>query len=620
MARRRDPKSRPWQEKRTDRMVELLEDHLQEFRDEMAKTREVTLVPGQWAQLRAAPNEPEPHLRVELSPDGTLKVTSTFPDFDPDEYDLPNRKNAGIKPGKKGEIPRDNADFNAAKTVILRYWRVGRGNTRRAEPDSVEIQDAAWYIVRDFEQSQNPFSETGTQRRFAKAAASLVDQETWDTAKMAHQNVNAEAYNRFVNSKDAVNSLRRTNPGALTLALARDKGKEPVNHPGQMVTQARELLEKLDVDKRLWKKLATMPVESMKIISRRSNTTETMKATLRAAGEANLNGPPHPKNIARAIRLHRDASRTTPDRWYDYRGVPRPTPEQNRRQDENLITAMRLLMAAGEDTLNQNDHQMGLGNVKDYLVSQQARDEEIASTTWRGLKRRVDDWHAENFGNRQQVQQYQLQRTLRDEKTDWNSLLESFTCKNELEAVPLITADELREEGRKMSHCVGNYDRACVRGDTRIFGLRKDGERSATASIEFRNGRWVAAQAQGARNRPSAAATEAAREIARRYQKAWSEHTDRPRHRAFRIDPDTGKREEFDQAPRRNTDAFLDQGPLPDYPEPDDEQDALELPVLQPPEPQPRRQNRELLLQALNQARQQIPADPGNRQRNLGEV
>lgn len=50
--------------------------------------------------------------------------------------------------------------------------------------------------------------------------------------------------------------------------------------------------------------------------------------------------------------------------------------------------------------------------------------------------------------------------------------------------VELTTADELEEEGRRLSHCVGDYAYACVGGESRIFSVRNvAGEPCSTFEI-----------------------------------------------------------------------------------------------------------------------------------------
>jgi hypothetical protein len=56
------------------------------------------------------------------------------------------------------------------------------------------------------------------------------------------------------------------------------------------------------------------------------------------------------------------------------------------------------------------------------------------------------------------------------------------------EFVPIRSAAEIREEARVMSNCVKTYGYGLSAGDLRLFSVRKDGQRVATASLDFRPG------------------------------------------------------------------------------------------------------------------------------------
>ena len=49
---------------------------------------------------------------------------------------------------------------------------------------------------------------------------------------------------------------------------------------------------------------------------------------------------------------------------------------------------------------------------------------------------------------------------------------------------------EVREEGKKMHHCVGGYAASCARGEYLVFSLTK-GEEEATLGISVRDGKYT---------------------------------------------------------------------------------------------------------------------------------
>ncbi len=71
----------------------------------------------------------------------------------------------------------------------------------------------------------------------------------------------------------------------------------------------------------------------------------------------------------------------------------------------------------------------------------------------------------------------------------------------------LTNAEQLREEGEAMQHCVGTYPDYCPSGVRRIYSVRerKSGRRVATFSLEYVNSgdgtrAWVCDQLSGLKN------------------------------------------------------------------------------------------------------------------------
>ena len=69
----------------------------------------------------------------------------------------------------------------------------------------------------------------------------------------------------------------------------------------------------------------------------------------------------------------------------------------------------------------------------------------------------------------------------------WKGLCDEWTDSDTgLRFVPITESIELAEEGMRMHHCVGSYDRRCMDGSSYIFGIRLMEERIATLEIEDR--------------------------------------------------------------------------------------------------------------------------------------
>ena len=70
-------------------------------------------------------------------------------------------------------------------------------------------------------------------------------------------------YNMLVTIGPFAEHLRRTNPGALEWALTYTSPHEDINHPGQVITLARDSMRKSGLDPRNWKFAATMEAGAM---------------------------------------------------------------------------------------------------------------------------------------------------------------------------------------------------------------------------------------------------------------------------------------------------------------------------------------------------------------------
>lgn len=135
-----------------------------------------------------------------------------------------------------------------------------------------------------------------------------------------------------------------------------------------------------------------------------------------------------------------------------------------------------------------------------------------ANCSWAALMRRQGQWHKE-----------ELDRELKERMRAWEPCLgeEIAFGEGELKARELCSALELHEEGQRMRHCVGTYDKACAAGKSAIFSIRREGyadDREATLEIARRpEGEWRVAQIRGVcNNQASERARAFAEEIARR--------------------------------------------------------------------------------------------------------
>lgn len=125
-------------------------------------------------------------------------------------------------------------------------------------------------------------------------------------------------------------------------------------------------------------------------------------------------------------------------------------------------------------------------------------------------------------------------------KEYWESSLPTQEI-NGYEVVPLTTSLDLFDEGKDMHHCVGSYANRCKMNESRIFSIRKDGEKVATMELSNLAGwdyasrkkhtdgkKWNLAQVRGHCNKEADKTTRSvAEEVVKRYNDAEEKSRDK---------------------------------------------------------------------------------------------
>jgi hypothetical protein len=140
-----------------------------------------------------------------------------------------------------------------------------------------------------------------------------------------------------------------------------------------------------------------------------------------------------------------------------------------------------------------------------------APDVHQARAGWAWIKRQAEAWQEEV-------------RLMGRQKT-WYSLVAEYTD-GAFTVVPLTTSTALRDEGKRMRHCVGNYDSACMDGSYRVFSIREPstGKAKATAAIYLSGNKWQLTAVQGNCNRPvTRELRHIADRLAEKYDAAWQQ-------------------------------------------------------------------------------------------------
>jgi hypothetical protein len=139
-----------------------------------------------------------------------------------------------------------------------------------------------------------------------------------------------------------------------------------------------------------------------------------------------------------------------------------------------------------------------LADFGDYnLIFDWLQREASASTkgaTWASLMRKQRAWHME-FARQEMERRKEAGGCL-----GWAPYVQSLSFKD-FEAISLNNSDELWEEGTAMSHCVGGYDDQCYHNISRIYSIRRNGEREATLEIRKVDGKLTIGQLYAYDNR-----------------------------------------------------------------------------------------------------------------------
>lgn len=160
----------------------------------------------------------------------------------------------------------------------------------------------------------------------------------------------------------------------------------------------------------------------------------------------------------------------------------------------------------------RNEYMIALDWLSHYIAAAGEPDANQKKAGWQWIMRQSDAWHEA------QLEEQARRKVITNHQ--WHSLLKAYQDDG-YEVVPLTCSTDLAIEGARMHHCVGSYDHYCRDGRSRIFSIRKDGKRLATAELVKNDGAWLLNQNRGPCNRqPSQQIMEVAHRLQDRYNAA----------------------------------------------------------------------------------------------------
>ena len=126
----------------------------------------------------------------------------------------------------------------------------------------------------------------------------------------------------------------------------------------------------------------------------------------------------------------------------------------------------------------------------------------VTATTWEGVVKAVKRWRRRMDRDKTRGEWDKIIEANNGTIRNWGPIMEGFEHPD-VTVVELTDETMLLEEALDMNHCVHLYGERAERGIVRIFSLRGQADRRATASILLTNGLWKVEQTRCAGNHPA---------------------------------------------------------------------------------------------------------------------
>jgi hypothetical protein len=341
----------------------------------------------------------------------------------------------------------------ANRVIVLKYEAAGRlaGLDTPLSPDRI-ILPSAFRKAREVAEKVAPGRLGKLIERTVGAVAQLVDAETVAIVRCYNPGrVSLKTYNFIAKNRAVFEKLHKEAPQLLPL-LRKAVGERIIRKIDLNAFQKlKKRVRENGYTEAAWKNLIRMPSELLARLAAEYD----MDDCLRAGDLVAEVGAVPPAELL--------------DVWLRYESRM-PTPLWFRRaaaQQANTLRSEREM----HNFLNQYQTAMN------WVHALQVRpDANQMRAGWKWIKRQVDAW----------LEEVRLVNSGRD--CSWTSLVAEYVAgKGKYCIVPLTSSRQLRDEGNRMSNCVGRYgyDRKCVAGTSRIFSVRAAASGKSLATVEL---------------------------------------------------------------------------------------------------------------------------------------
>ena len=289
------------------------------------------------------------------------------------------------------------------------------------------------------------------------------------------------------------------NAGAVPWMLDQPEADETPHHQGQLMGSERAAAMRQGMTAPGWTAMTHMdPSTTRTIINQCSDLTETVGIINWLAG---LGQKPQTSTLVDLLNR--------PDVRVKLSQPPKTL------QDENVRRAAALAIRNTErNTPGARETQQEHQSVADALTYAQVlamEDKKVTATTFGGLIKGVNRWHAQLNREKTRKQWEANVAANGGVVRKWQPVLGHFNHQ-EVTATELTDETMLLEEALALDHCVYLYGPRTEHGTVRIFSLSNQSGGRATTSITMSDGTWHLEQTRARANHP---APEAMRECAR---------------------------------------------------------------------------------------------------------
>ena len=404
----------------------------------------------------------------------------------------------------RGTTPEQNSaspQMPSTMGMVLAAYS-GSASPHEQGPDTVRNQLAAHLARKRAQGTPIPDDQTLTAQ-LREAIAEITDPATWETAQRLALQPTFQDYNNAALGGHHLTQLMERTPGAAAWLMAHTDLDQKAQHPGQVVTLAKDHAASVGLTGPGWKTLCRTSAQTISEMTGDTFPVNFVATYLNACATATT------APSLEGLRL--TALMTTRYLMEPEQGEAHPA-ANNVQRATNLLN--RHIALTGQTPPRIRD-------IADYLRHLNTERNPLRATTWNGLQKASDRWHREMREARIAQDWQRIIQKQDGQIRAWNSLMGTTECQRHT-FVPVTDQSQLMAEATAMLHCVLGYGDKCADGDSRIFSILKDGKHKGTLEIHKNSVRWNVAQARGLHNHPLDPETDRAAEaLAQAYTLAW---------------------------------------------------------------------------------------------------